>query len=64
MQQSVVMWIAEGFINTKEVTYSTDMQLGNRWVKLLIDRGLFEKNIEKRSKDMVVNKPVNIWKMR
>lgn len=64
MQKSVVMWIAEGFINTKEVTYSTDMQLGNRWVKLLIDRGLFEKNIEKRSKDMVVNKPVNIWKMR
>jgi len=58
------MWIAEGFINTKEVTYSTDMQLGNRWVKLLIDRGLFENNIEKRSKDMVVNKPVNIWKMR
>jgi len=55
--------LPEGFINPKEATYSTDLQLGNMDVKLLIDPGLFPNdNFEKWSKDTVVNKPVNIWK--
>jgi len=65
VQYLVLMWIAEGFIKTKEATYSTNMQLGNRYVKLLIDRGLFQSvNFEKQSIDIIVNKPVNVWKGR
>lgn len=55
--------LPEGFINPKEATYSTDLQLGNMDVKLLIDPGLFQNDsFEKWSKDTVVNKSVNIWK--
>lgn len=59
VEKLVSLWIAEGFIKTK------DMQLGYRYVKLLIDRGLFQNHsFEKQSNDIIVNKPVNVWKWR
>lgn len=59
VEKLVFMWIGEGFIKTK------DMQLGYRYVKLLIDRGLFQNHsFEKQSNDIIVNKPVNVWKWR
>lgn len=59
VEQLVFLWIAEGFIKTK------DMQLGYRYVKLLIDRGLFQNHsFEKQSNHIIVNKPVDVWKGR
>ena len=62
VEDVVKIWIAEGFVKSKEATYSMDLALGRRYVKILIDYGLFQIfNFEKQSKD-IVKKPVNIWK--
>jgi len=60
----VRMWIADGLVQSREATYSRDMDLGRSYVKLLIDRSLFQDvSFERRSKDNV-KKPVNVWKGR
>jgi disease resistance protein RPS2 len=65
VDELVRMWIAEGFVKSKEETYSEDMQLGHRYVKLLIDRGLFQSvNFENQSMGITGNKPVKPWKKR
>lgn len=57
VDELVRIWIAEGFVE--------DMQHGHSYVKLLIDRGLFQSvNLEKQVMDILVNKPVNVWKKR
>jgi len=64
VDELVQYWIAEGFVKSKEGTYSMDMQIGYDYVRLLIDRGLFQNsNFEKRSMRNAY-KPVNVWKRR
>ena len=62
VEDVVKIWIAEGFVKSKEATYWMDLALGRRYVKILIDHGLFQIfNFEMQSKG-IVKKPVNIWK--
>lgn len=57
VDELVRIWIGEGFIE--------DMQRGHSYVKLLIDRGLFQSvNPVKQGMGILVNKPVNVWKKR
>lgn len=57
VDELVRIWIGEGFIE--------DMQHGYSYVKLLIDRGLFQSvNPVKQGMGILVNKPVNVWKKR
>lgn len=57
VDELVRIWIGEGFIE--------DMQRGHSYVKLLIDRGLFQSvNPVKQGMGLLVNKPVNVWKKR
>lgn len=57
VDELVRIWIGEGFIE--------DMQHGHSYVKLLIDRGLFQSvNPVKQGMGILVNKPVNVWKKR
>jgi disease resistance protein RPS2 len=65
VDELVRMWIAEGFCKSRDETYSMDMAIGYRYVKLLIDCGMFQSvNFEKQGMDIIVDKPVNVWKKR
>jgi len=56
-------WIAEGLVQSRGETYSMDMDLGRSYVKLLIDRGLFQNvSFEKRISKGNNKKPVKVWK--
>jgi len=65
VDELVRMWIAEGFVISCRGTYSTNMELGRGYVKLLIDRSLFQSvDFERQGMDISVKKPVNVWKKR